>query len=48
VPRLLEEHFEVEPVAAMPIAKKSAILRISDIVMYREGVEVVGEVEAGQ
>jgi len=31
----------------MPIAEEDAVLRIRDIVMHAQGIEVVGEVEAG-
>jgi hypothetical protein len=32
----------------MPVAKEHAVLRVGDVVMNREGVEVVAEIEPGE
>ena len=40
--------FQVKPVAAVVIAKKNTILRIGDIAMNRQGIEVISQIEPGQ
>src|SRR5579871_2409670 len=41
----LEEEVEIEAVAAVVVAEEDSVLRVGDVVVDREGVEVVGQIE---
>src|ERR1017187_8453220 len=43
---MLEKHVEIKPIPSMIVAEKDAVLRIRRVIVDRQHVEVVGQIEA--